>query len=96
MTVDVSLADPISTLSPWQRLVFQQTAAREIAAHALRQELAALPVVERTPELVQKDIDRYNAQLKVEPVVRNLHWFLDVQAKRDAAVAELDAMGGAL
>jgi hypothetical protein len=95
--LDTPLADPISTLSPWQRLVFQQTATREIAADALRRELAEAPVVERTAELVQKDIDRYTTQLTLECVYKNLRWAFDVRAKLDAAQAELAALtGGAL
>jgi hypothetical protein len=94
MSIDVAIADPISLMSPWQIKRAQLFAAREIAADALRRELANLPAIERTPGLVQEDIDRYTGWLKVEPVRKNSRWWLDVQAKRDAAVAELAAMTG--
>lgn len=94
MSLDTQFADPIRAMSPWEQLKAQMFAAREIAADALRRELAAQPAVDRTPQVIQADIDRYTAQLKVEPVYKNLHWFLDVRNKLTAAQAELDALTG--
>lgn len=89
MSVDMSFADPISTLSPWHRLRFQIVGEREIANAALRQELAAAPTPRRTIARIRDDIRRYSAWLDLPDVRASKHWTDDVKARLAAAEREL-------
>lgn len=108
MSIDVSLASPTSppsdegTLSAWDALqpaLAAERATRAAAAAAqAHRDIAEHAAKPRTVADVEADIRRYNGQLKAEPVLRNLRWYFDVTAKRDAAETELATLqaGGAL
>ena len=89
MSVDTSHVRPTSTLSPWQRVLFQQIADREIRNAALRAELASEPVKSRTAADAFADVQRYTAMLKIPAVIVSASWKRDVEAKLTQARAEL-------
>lgn len=80
---------PPTTLSPWQQILFQQIADREIRNAATRQELAAAPVQPRTAADALADVQRYSEMLRIPAVVVSAKWKLDVEAKLTQARAEL-------
>lgn len=89
MSVDTSHVRPTSTLSPWQRVLFQQIADREIRNAALRAELASEPIRERTAADAFNDLQRYTQMLKIPAVAVSLPWKRDVERKQSQARAEL-------
>lgn len=91
MSLDTSLADPISNLSPWQQMKARLFAEREITNDALRRGLSAQPVEPRTAMDALKDVQRYERWLTVPAVIASKAWTEDVTAKLKAAKAELTA-----
>lgn len=98
MSIDTSLADPISTLSPWEQTKARLFAIREVEADITRRELAAQPVKERTAADALADIQRYTTWLTVPAVQAGGALKGDIEAKLAGARAELGRMrrtGGA-
>lgn len=105
MSIDTSHARPTSpgsTLSPWQALLPALAAERAtraaVAAEQARADIAEHAARSRTVADVEDDIRRYKLQLKAPAVIHCLPVLVNVQAKLDAAQAELATMhaGGAL
>lgn len=86
--LDTSFADPISTLSPWDRLYSRLVAEREITNDALRRRT---PIEDqpRTAAELRADIAKFNRWLDTTTVQAGTDFANWVRARKATAMAEL-------
>lgn len=97
MSLDTSLADPISNLSPWQRILFQQIAEREMRIDALRRQMPVITNEPKTPAELRADIAKYNGWLDTTPVQAGgqfLNWVRERKADALRQLANLTTVAG--
>lgn len=91
MSVDTSHARPTSPVTDWASLAKQIIDEQPSRAAAARERLRHPSPQPRT---VAEDVAYYTELLTVPAVRASKSWFEDVKRRRDAAKAELAAMGG--